>query len=360
MSPARDDREDWRSFPRARPLPAPEHGIKIKQAGATWWGQRWIEALERMSLDYSARLARGRSYARAGRTHDLVVSPGAVTARVTGSRAEPYEVGLTLPIHSDAVWRSAIATMAKTSRFAAQLLAGEMPKEIDAAFAAHGASLFPEKPTDLVTECSCPDWANPCKHVAAAHYVLGEALDRDPFLLFELRGRTKRQVMDALRTARAGRPAGKAEPSEKRPSSKRELAGVPSVSFAKLREEDFDELRAPLPALHFDFDEPAYGALLRQLGVPPGWSRADTPADLLGPMSRRAAELARSLALAEAPAEPVLAVADGLHARRRSRTGVAKRSEGGAERGAAATGAESRPRPRHRSTPPEADGNGNT
>lgn len=359
MSPRRDDREDWRSFPRARPLPAPQHGIKIKQAGTTWWGQRWIEALERMSLDYSARLARGRSYARAGRTHDLVVSPGEVTARVTGSRAEPYAVRLTLPVHSAAVWRSAIATMAKTSRFAADLLAGEMPKEIDAAFAAHGASLFPAKPAGLSTECSCPDWANPCKHVAATHYVLGEALDRDPFLLFELRGRTKRQVMDALRTARTGR-GGDAELGEKRPPPARTLAAVPSVSFAKLTEEDFDELRSPLPALHFDFDEPAYGTLLRQLGVPSGWSRADTPADLFGPMSRRAAELARSLALAEAPADPVLPFVDGPRDQGRSRSGGAKRSERGAEPGRAGKGAGSRGRPRGRGTSPEAGEIGGT
>src|SRR5690606_30912500 len=106
-------------------------------------------------------------------------------------------------------------TMAERSRFAAELLAGEMPQEIDAAFAAHAASLFPTKAGDLVTACTCPDWANPCKHVAATHYVLGEALDRDPFLLFELRGRTKREVLDALRTARSGADASRASPSSK-------------------------------------------------------------------------------------------------------------------------------------------------
>jgi uncharacterized Zn finger protein len=291
---------DWRSIPKTPLQPPPERGIKIKKAGSTWWGQRWIEALEKMSTDYSLRLARGRSYARAGRTHDLGIASGEVTARVTGSRPEPYRVRLTIPVLSEATWRSAIATMAKTSRFAAELLAGEMPREIDAAFAAHGASLFPSRPADLLTECSCPDWANPCKHVAATHYVLGEALDRDPFLLFELRGRTKRQVMDALRTARTGRPAGEAKRAGGKRSSEHEPAAIPSVSFARLRDEDFEKPRAPLPSLHFAFDEPSYGALLRQLGNPPGWSRADSTADLLGPASRRAAERARALALAEA------------------------------------------------------------
>ena len=76
--------------------PPPQRGIKMRKAGSTWWGQRWVEALERMSLGYSSRLARGRTYARAGRTHDLVVKAGEVTAKVTGSRAAPYKVRIAL------------------------------------------------------------------------------------------------------------------------------------------------------------------------------------------------------------------------------------------------------------------------
>jgi len=316
-----DRREDWRSFPRAPRLPPPAHGIKMKKAGSTWWGQRWIDALERMSADYSKRLARGRSYARAGRTHDLVVASGEVTARVTGSRPKPYEVRLTIPRLSDATWRSAIATMSERSRFAADLLAGEMPREIDAAFAAHGASLFPARSADLVTACSCPDWANPCKHVAATHYVLGEALDRDPFLLFELRGRTKRQVMDALRAARSGEEAvaserGKGAPRRSGRGERRRVTVTPdraatpvpvAVSLAKVSERDFEELRGPLPALHFAFEEvgaAASGAILRQLGMPPGWSSPESPAELLGPLVRAAADRARALALAEVDFDP--------------------------------------------------------
>src|SRR6059036_1628093 len=98
--------------------------------------------------------------------------------------------------------------MANQAVFAAELLAGEMPKEIDQAFRASGRSLFPAKVKDLQTACSCPDWANPCKHVAATHFVLGEAFDRDPFLLFELRGRSKDQVLSALRRARASSQDG--------------------------------------------------------------------------------------------------------------------------------------------------------
>src|SRR5204863_9476994 len=95
------------------------------------------------------------------------------------------------------------AQMAARAQFAAELLDGRMPEQIDEVFRACEVSLFPETRDDCVTDCSCPDWGDPCKHVAATHYVLGEALDRDPFLLFELRGKAKGQVLAGIRAARA-------------------------------------------------------------------------------------------------------------------------------------------------------------
>lgn len=282
---------DFGWFPSGPKKPPPAHGIKVKKAGATWWGQRWIEALERMSAGYASRLGRGRTYARAGRTHDLVVTAGKVTAKVTGSRPKPYLVTMTMPALSDAQWKKSIASMAEKAQFSAALLAGEMPKEIDEAFRAAGVSLFPTSTRDLATSCTCPDWANPCKHVAAAHYVLGEALDRDPFLLFELRGRTKAEVLDALRAARGA--TGDAE-----------RASVATVTLEGLSEESYDALRAPLPALGLSFDEPrAHAAALSSIGAPPAWSRPAPPAEVLGPSIRAAAERARRIALAE-PTEP--------------------------------------------------------
>ncbi|HYJ11588.1 MAG TPA: SWIM zinc finger family protein, partial [Polyangiaceae bacterium] len=183
--------------------PPPAHGIKLKQAGTTWWGQRWIEALESVLRGHAGRLARGRTYARAGRTHDLIVCGGKVSAKVTGSRETPYEVTIELSQLEADVWSRAIAGMAARAQFAAELLGGRMPEAIDEVFRAAGKSLFPEQKAELRTQCSCPDTGDPCKHVASTHYLLGEALDRDPFLLFELRGRTKAEVMSALREARA-------------------------------------------------------------------------------------------------------------------------------------------------------------
>jgi uncharacterized Zn finger protein len=293
MSPE-DDRRFFRSGPKR---PPPDHGIKVKSAGQTWWGQRWIEALERMAPDYALRLARGKTYARAGRTHDLTVHTGVVTAKVTGSRPQPYDVELRVTQLSAAAWQASIENMAAKAQFSAELLAGQMPRAIDEAFANAGASLFPAKASDLVTECSCPDWANPCKHVAATHYVLGDALDRDPFLLFELRGQTKDQVLQALRAARSG-------------SSLESAEGEPASSFTTLKldaisADEYDAPRTPLPALQLDFEAPAaHLAVLQQLGKPAAWSGDDSPTELLAPLVRAAAERARSIALAESESQP--------------------------------------------------------
>jgi uncharacterized Zn finger protein len=294
----------WSTYGWYKPAPKkppPERGIRMKKAGTTWWGQRWIEALENVLRGDSARLARGRTYARAGRTHDLVVKGGKVTAKVTGSRATPYQITIALTELSAPAWEKAIDGLAKKAQFSAELLAGRMPQAIDEAFVEAGVSLFPKQRSDLTTTCSCPDWGDPCKHVAATHYVLGEALDRDPFLLFELRGRTKDQVLGALRAARGG--TGEA-PAKKGGSSKTAPVAAanedPTVKLGKLKAGEYDKPREPLPALHFSFDEPiTHGAVLRQLGAPAAWEGDASPADVLAPLVRAAAETARRIAMAE-------------------------------------------------------------
>jgi uncharacterized Zn finger protein len=266
----------------------------MKKAGTTWWGQRWIDALERMA-GYANRLPRGRTYARGGRTHDLVVAAGAVTAAVTGSRLQPYRVRIALPVLSDDTWRAAISAMAQEAQFTAALLDGQMPHGIDAAFHAAGCSLFPGRGSDLQTSCSCPDWANPCKHVAATHYVLGEALDRDPFLLFELRGRRRAAVLEALRAERAGEGEAAA--------SRVETPTVARVSLARIGADAYDVPRGPLPSLALGFEAPREDAVLEPLGRPEGWRVDVAPTALLGPLVRQGAALARQIALAEGPSD---------------------------------------------------------
>jgi uncharacterized Zn finger protein len=278
---------------REKKRPPPAHGIKIARTGTTWWGARWIEALEKLGANYASRLARGKTYARTGRTHDFVVGPGGATAQVTGSRDTPYVVRIALAELDDATWTRAVAAMAAEARFAAELLAGEMPRSIDEAFRAAGSSLFPAKEADLTTSCSCPDWANPCKHVAATHYVLGDALDRDPFLLFELRGRSRAEVLEALRDLRSTQAKAKAKRTA-------EPAEPPTESFRKVKPEIWDAWRTAPPDLVLSMAPPATsGALLRQLGKPASWRAAQTPADLLAETVRAASERARRIALGD-------------------------------------------------------------
>jgi uncharacterized Zn finger protein len=286
-------------FPPSVPKqPVPEHGIRARRFGATWWGQRWIGALHRLGTGYELRLGRGRSYARQGRVHDLQVARGAVQARVTGSRVEPYEVTIRLAPLADSVWDRAIRVMAERAVFAARLLAGEMPRDVDEIFRRSGRSLFPAQAHDLSTACSCPDAANPCKHVAAVHYVLGEFLDRDPFLLFLLRGRAKDEVVDALRRLRTGAPAGQGGGEPRRPQR------PGTVVLPPVPPERYDLLRAPVDDLRFRIEAPAVeGAVPRQLGPPRSWALHVPPREWLQPLVARAAELARELAFGES-AEP--------------------------------------------------------
>jgi uncharacterized Zn finger protein len=184
----------------------PSHGIKAHSRrgafGKTWWASRWIAALEQ--LVNPARLARGRTYARQGQVVSLDVSAQGVKATVQGSRPEPYQVSIEFKHLSDAEWERIIDAMSMEALYAARLLSGEMPEQIEDVFASVGTTLFPAQEGDMRTRCTCPDWANPCKHIAAVHYLLGERFDEDPFLMFLLRGRSQEEIVAALRARRAG------------------------------------------------------------------------------------------------------------------------------------------------------------
>ena len=224
-----------------------------------------------------------------------------VSARVTGSRPTPYAVSLALNHFDEGVWKKAVAGMAGRAQYAAELLAGTMPQDIDAVFRTAGVSLFPRRREELVTNCTCPDWGDPCKHVAATHYVLGEALDRDPFLLFELRGWTKVRVLDALRAARGGEPPGAVKRKRRAQDAEGVAPEVPGVKPGKMTQGRYDEPRVPLPTMSFSFDAPVVpGAVLRQLGAPASWGAEDAPGELLAPRVRAAAEVARRIALRDA------------------------------------------------------------
>lgn len=190
--------------PPSRPLPA--EGIRARSKrggiGETWWSRRFIDILE--SFQMGARLTRGRRYARAGQVLELAVEPGTVTARVQGSRTKPYRVRIRTLTLSQKDWARVEEAMASKAVFLAKLLAGEMPRDIERAFAETRLSLFPVTARDLATDCSCPDWANPCKHIAATYYLLAEAFDTDPFLIFRWRGHDREELLARLRTHPSG------------------------------------------------------------------------------------------------------------------------------------------------------------
>ncbi|MDD1726623.1 MAG: SWIM zinc finger family protein [Methanothrix sp.] len=193
----------WSYYERSEPK-AVKNGLKAKSKrgtiGETWWSRRWVAVLE--SFNLGARLTRGRSYARKGQVMSISVTAGSVRAKVQGTYPQPYDVTIKLKPLDGADWEKAVRAMAAKAVFSARLLCGEMPQNIEEAFSHSGVSLFPQKKSDLKTDCSCPDWSNPCKHIAAVYYLLAEEFDRDPFLIFKLRGKERDELMQELRAMR--------------------------------------------------------------------------------------------------------------------------------------------------------------
>ena len=172
------------------------------QPNREWWAQRWVDVLE--SFGWIRRLERARIYAREGNVLNIDFHDDAqVSALVQGTAPEPYQVSLSLDSFDDEQWQYVIESMAERAIFSAKLLAGEMPQNIEEVFTANGLSLFPLTKFDIHSQCSCPDQANPCKHIGAVYYLLGDRFSEDPFVLFQLRGRTKEQIITTLRQLRS-------------------------------------------------------------------------------------------------------------------------------------------------------------
>jgi uncharacterized Zn finger protein len=173
------------------------------QASREWWSQRWLDLLD--SYRFKKRLERARNYARQGNVLSIEFKGSKVLARVQGSEPEPYKVSLSLDPFSDEQGGYIIETMSQKAIYSAKLLAGEMPQNMEEVFTTNGLSLFPFTLSDVHSKCSCPDKANPCKHIAAVYYQLGDRFSEDPFVLFQLRGRTKEQIISDLRQLRSTR-----------------------------------------------------------------------------------------------------------------------------------------------------------
>ncbi len=170
--------------------------------GVQWWGQQWVQAMER--LGHGGRLDRGKRYARNGSVLRLEIEHGMIYADVQGSRSKPYRTAVHFKIFDDEEWERALKALSEQAIYAAKLLAGEMPGDIEGVFQGVGLSLFPRDHRDIMFECSCPDWGEPCKHAAALYYLVAEQLDANPFVAFHLRGRSREAVLSTLRQHRGG------------------------------------------------------------------------------------------------------------------------------------------------------------
>lgn len=195
--------DDWWSDDKpARPV---KGGVQARSKrgamGSAWWSRRFSEAVE--SLAPGPRMRQGRAYARKGQVASLEVRPGRVSATVQGSAQDPYDVTIDVSMFDDGTWLEVGEALRAQPLLAARLLAGELPEETEAIFAAAEADLFPARMSDLKMACTCPDWSSPCKHVAAVFTLLAEHLDTDPFLLLALRGGTRERVAGLL-----GEPMG--------------------------------------------------------------------------------------------------------------------------------------------------------
>ncbi len=184
-------------------IPRAAAGIRAQEsrvgAGCSWWAKRWMETLERMGL--GARLGRGKNYALSGQITEMRLEGPHVTATVVGSRRDPYRVSVDFRVPDDAAHARLVAALKDEPMRLARLLVDDLPLEVEALFRAEGYDLFPGGKLapgvyDMTTRCSCPDYANPCKHSSAVLLILGEEIARRPLTLLELRGLTVEELCD--------------------------------------------------------------------------------------------------------------------------------------------------------------------
>jgi uncharacterized Zn finger protein len=297
---------DFDYFPPSKPRAA-KGGIKAQsrkgEFGETWWARRWIAVLE--SFQIGARLKRGRSYARRGQVLKIRIEAGLITAQVQGSRPRPYAVEIKVKTLARTDTSKLGKALAQQAAFAAKLLAGQMPQDIEQAFAAAGLSLFPGALRDLHTECSCPDVANPCKHIAAVYYLVGEEFDRDPFLIFRLRGVDRDQLMAALHEDEGDEAAATGTSRRRMRKSTPRESGAHAAPPTSVASEPLSAgprvfwLGSEMPAQFFgqwagENQAPLLqAALAKRLGNFPFWRGNERFLDALAPLYERTFQRAR-------------------------------------------------------------------
>ena len=258
------------------------------EIGTSWWARRWIEALG--PVGWHERLSRGRAYARGGQVVDLEIAPGLARARVRGPSQPSYRVTVALEPFDEPSWARVYGVIAGQALFAAKLLAGELAPEVVDLCESVGAPLFPQREGELRADCSCPDWVNPCKHIVALYFVLAAEFDRDPFLLFRLRGRTREELIGGLRARR-----GVATPEPAEPSAPEETPDPLDPDPTR-----FWTIGPELARLEIEIGPPEIsGAVLNRLGRAPGWGGQEELLASLELLYHTASASVRELALGE-------------------------------------------------------------
>lgn len=247
-----------------------------KSFGRTWWGNAWVEAMER--VDYNTnRLPRGRRYACNGSVREIDVEGNTVRALVQGTRRKPYEVSIRVKPFSRAQASKVKLLLSANPALASALSLGKLPERMLDMLEDAGVHLFPRSWKDLEADCSCPDWANPCKHLAAVYYLLANEIDKDPFLVFELRGIPAASLREAGDTA---------ETTGTVPDGDGETASRDVPAFVSYRDHSAEEIdRIPRGWVDLDLSFPrldldAVFSLLE--GAPLFWEGGDFKKTLRG------------------------------------------------------------------------------
>ncbi|MDR2913292.1 MAG: DEAD/DEAH box helicase [Tannerella sp.] len=154
--------------------------------GNTWWGKQWLGALDR--IDFSNRLPRGKSYANKGAVTSIKIKGNQVEAKVQGTRKTPYKVNIVVPPYYEEQIAVFMKEVKDNPLVLAKLLNRELPQELMEIAEKNGIKIFPSSWQDIKLNCSCPDWAVPCKHLAAVIYIIANEIDKNPFLVFKLHG----------------------------------------------------------------------------------------------------------------------------------------------------------------------------
>ena len=242
-----------------------------------WWVQQWNDLLN--SYRFKKRLERARKYAKEGNVLSVEFKGPEVLAKVQGTAPEPYQVSLSIDPFTEEDWNYVVETMAEQAIYSAQLLAGEMPHNIEQVFTANGLSLFPFTLSDIHSRCSCPDPQNPCKHIGAIYYQLGDRFSEDPFVLFQLRGRTKEQILDDLRRLRSTKAGEQESQGVEEHKSSQAIQNPSCAGSAPKVRPKIQNRQTPLDITEFwQYDEPLDSSLV--VIAPPPDNR--TVLDVLG------------------------------------------------------------------------------